>query len=125
MKKYELNQSQILEYKNKGFLFPVNILNSKEVKEVIDEINYIEKKYPKEINEINRNNIHYYSPIFDRLVHHSKILDVVENFIGKNILAAGSVLFLKEPENKGFISWHQDGLYQGWKPFNSITAWLA
>ena len=125
MKKHELTQSQISEYKNKGFFSPVDILSSQEVNEVIDEINYIEKKYPKQINEINRNNIHYYSTIFDRLVHHPKILDVVENFIGKNILAAGSVLFMKEPENKGFISWHQDGLYQGWKPYNSITAWLA
>ena len=26
---------------------------------------------------------------------------------------------------KSFISWHQDGKYQGWEPYNYITAWLA
>jgi len=41
MKKNELTQSQISEYKNKGFFSPVDILSSQEVNEVIDEINYI------------------------------------------------------------------------------------
>ena len=125
MTKDGLTTKQIKEYNDKGYLFPINILSLDIVKEIIEEIENIEKKWPDEINGLNRNNIHYYSPIFDKLVHNSKILDAVENFIGPNILAAGSVLFLKEPENKGFVSWHQDGFYQGWKPCNSITAWLA
>ena len=125
MKKNRLTISQLKEYNEKGYLAPIDILSSEKIKEIQQEIENIEKKWPDEINGLNRNNIHYYSSIFDKLVHNSKILDVIENFIGPNILVAGSVLFLKEPENKGFISWHQDGLYQGWKPYNSITAWLA
>ena len=125
MKKNSLTNSQLKEYNEKGYLAPIDILSSEKTKEIQQEIGNIEKKWPNEISGLNRNNIHYYSPIFDELVHNSRILDVIENFIGSNILVAGSVLFLKEPENKGFISWHQDGLYQGWKPYNSITAWLA
>ena len=125
MKSSELKLSQIQQYNENGFLSPIDILNLDEVRKLRDEIEFIEKKWSEQINGLNRNNIHYYSPIFDQLVHHYKILDVVENFIGPNILVAGTVLFLKESENKGFISWHQDGLYQGWEPYNSITAWLA
>ena len=125
MKKNRLTTSQLKEYNENGYLAPIDILSSEKIKEIQEEIENIERKCPDEINGLNRNNIHYYSPIFDKLVHNSKILDVIENFIGPNILAAGSVLFLKEPENKSFISWHQDGIYQGWKPCNSITAWLA
>ena len=125
MKKNGLTTLQLKEYNEKGYLAPIDILSSKIVKEVRQEIEIVEKKCPIEINGLNRNNAHYYSPILDKLVHNSKILDVVENFIGHHILVAGTVLFLKEPENKGFISWHQDGIYQGWEPFNSITAWLA
>ena len=120
-----LTANQLKEYNVKGYLAPINILSSEEVKKIRVEIESVEKKWPDQINGLNRNNIHYYSPIFDQIVHNSKILDVVENIVGPNILAAGTVLFLKEPENKGFISWHQDGIYQGWKPYNSITAWLA
>ena len=125
MKNSELKLSQIQQYNENGFLSPIDILNLDEVRKLRDEIEFIEKKCSEHINELNRNNIHYYSPIFDQLVHNYKILDAVENFIGPNILVAGTVLFLKESENKGFISWHQDGLYQGWEPYNSITAWLA
>ena len=125
MKNYGLTANQLKEYNVKGYLAPINILSSEEVKKIRVEIESVEKKWPDQINGLNRNNIHYYSPIFDQIVHNSKILDVVENIVGPNILAAGTVLFLKEPENKGFISWHQDGIYQGWKPYNSITAWLA
>ena len=125
MKNDGLTANQLNEYNEKGYLAPINILSSEEVKKIRVEIESVEKKWPDQINGLNRNNIHYYSPIFDQIVHNSKILDVVENIVGPNILAAGTVLFLKEPENKGFISWHQDGIYQGWKPYNFITAWLA
>jgi len=125
VKKKVITSQQIQEYNKKGFLSPIEVLSFDEVYEIKKEIELIEDNWPNEIIELNRNNIHYCSKIFDQLVHNSKILDAVENFIGSNILVAGSVLFLKEPKSKGFISWHQDGKYQGWNPCNSITAWIA
>ena len=125
MKINGLSDKQINEYNENGYIAPIDILSLEQVKKIREEIDYVEKKWPDEIYGLNRNNIHYYSPIFDQIVHNSKILDSVENFIGHNILAAGTVLFVKEPDKKSFISWHQDGKYQGWKPYNYITAWLA
>jgi len=120
-----LTSKQINQYKENGYIAPINILSLKEVKNILEEIKYIEKKWPNEINGLGRNNIHYISPIFDQVVHHSKILNAIKNIIGQNILVAGTVLFIKEPDKKGFVSWHQDGKYQGFKPFNCVTAWLA
>ena len=120
-----LNNIQIDEYKKKGFLYPIDIFSYDEIQSIKNEINIIEKNHPNEIKGSNRNNIHYYSKVFDNVVHHYKILDIVESLIGKNILAAGTCLFLKEPDKKKFISWHQDGKYQGWKPLNFLTAWVA
>ncbi len=74
---------------------------------------------------MGRNNVHYISPVFDKVVHSSKILDVVEDIIGKNILVGGTTLFIKEPDKKGYVSWHQDAKYIGFKPHNWVTAWLA
>ena len=34
-------------------------------------------------------------------------------------------MFVKEPEQRGFISWHQDARYIGLEPENWVTAWLA
>ena len=63
--------------------------------------------------------------MLDRIVHDSRILDAVEDVIGPNILAAGSTLFIKEPDSQGFISWHQDARYAGMEPHNWVTGWLA
>ena len=125
MTKFKLTLDQINTYKKQGFLSPIEVLSEEEVSSIKAEIELIEKKWPKQINGTNRNNIHYFSPIFDELVHNKKILDVIENFIGSDILVAGTCLFLKEPENQGFVSWHQDGKYQGWEPYNFLTAWIA
>jgi len=120
-----LISKQIKKYNEYGYLAPINILSLKEVKKVKEEIEYIEKKWPDEIIGLSRNNIHYLSPIFDKIVHSSKILDIIEQIIGKNILVAGTVLFIKEQDKKAFVSWHQDGTYQGFEPQNCLTAWLA
>ena len=33
--------------------------------------------------------------------------------------------FIKDPDKKGFVSWHQDAKYIGFEPYNWVTAWLA
>ena len=81
-----------------------------------EELERIEAEMPDAVTGPNRNNVHYVLPLFDRIAHHPKILDAVESLIGRNILVAGSTLFIKEPEQKGFISWHQDARYIGLEP---------
>ena len=62
---------------------PIDILSLEEVTKIKSEIEYIEKKWPDELIGLGRNNVHYISPVFDQVVHNSKILDVVEDIIGK------------------------------------------
>ncbi len=120
-----LTKKQIKQYKNDGYVSPINILNSKEALEVRKEIEVIEKKWPGELEGSGRNYIHLISPVFDKICHNSKILDSVESIIGKNILVCGTTLFIKNPNEKGFVSFHQDAKYIGLKPYNWVTAWLA
>ena len=120
-----ITPSQINKYHQDGYIAPIDILSLKEVNKISKEIQYIEKKWPNEINGLGRNNIHYISPVFDQVVHNTILLDLIESIVGQDILVAGSVLFIKEHDKKGFISWHQDGKYQGFKPYNCVTAWIA
>ena len=53
------------------------------------------------------------------------ILDAVEDIIGPNILCWSSNFFIKEANEKTFVSWHQDFTYWGRHPENVITAWIA
>jgi len=120
-----LNSKQIKDYKDNGFVAPINVLSSENTKKIKEEIEYIEKKWPDELVGLGRNNVHYISPIFDQVCHNSKILDAVESIIGKDILVGGTTLFIKDPDKKGFVSWHQDAKYIGFEPYNWVTAWLA
>ena len=120
-----LNEKQLKNYDNNGFVAPIDVLSLEEAKEIKKEIEYIEKKWPNELIGLGRNNVHYISPVFDKVCHNSRILNAVESIIGKDILVGGTTLFIKEPDKKGFVSWHQDAKYIGFEPYNWVTAWLA
>ena len=120
-----LNEKQLKDYEDHGFVAPINVLTLEEATKIKEEIEYIEKKCPDELIGLGRNNVHYISPIFDQVCHNSKILDAVESIIGKDILVGGTTLFIKDPDKKGFVSWHQDAKYIGFEPHNWVTAWLA
>ena len=120
-----LSTKQLKDYEDHGFVAPIDVLSSEDARKIKEEIEYIEKKWPDELIGLGRNNVHYISPIFDQVCHNSKILDAVESIIGKDILVGGTTLFIKDPDKKGFVSWHQDAKYIGFEPLNWVTAWLA
>ena len=120
-----LSLEQINQYKEDGYIAPIDVLTKNEAEEVKKEIEYIEKKWPNEIEGLGRNYVHLISPVLDKVSHNSKILDVVESIIGKDILVCGTTLFIKNPDKKGFVSFHQDAKYIGLEPHNWVTGWLA
>ena len=120
-----LSSNQLKQYNDEGYIAPINILSTEEAIEARKEIELIEKKIPNEINKKGRYNVHLISPKLDAIVHNSKILDIVESIIGKNILVCGTTLFIKNPKQEGFVSYHQDAKYIGLEPHNWVTAWVA
>ena len=120
-----LSSAQIQQYKNDGYVAPLDVLSKDEALEIREEIELIEKKWPDELKGLGRNYIHLISHIFDKVSHNPKILDAVESIIGKDILICGTTLFIKNPKEKGFVSFHQDAKYIGLEPHNWVTAWIA
>ena len=120
-----LSSNQLKEYKDKGFVSPINIFSKDKTNEIRKEIELIEEKIPGELNKSGRYNAHLISPLLDEVTHDSKILDAVQSIIGQNILVCGTTLFIKNPNEKGFVSYHQDAKYIGLNPLNWVTAWVA
>ena len=120
-----LTSDQLKQYEEEGYVAPIDVLSKEEAKEIRDEIELIEKKWPNELEGLGRNYIHLISPVFDKVCNNTKILDAVESLIGKNILICGTTLFVKNPNEKGFVSFHQDAKYTGLEPHNWVTAWVA
>jgi non-haem Fe2+, alpha-ketoglutarate-dependent halogenase len=120
-----LSSNQLKQYSDKGFVSPIDIFSKERAGEIRKEIELIEEKMPGELNKSGRYNAHLISPLLDEVTHDSKILDVVQSIIGKNILVCGTTLFIKNANEKGFVSYHQDAKYIGLKPYNWVTAWVA
>ena len=120
-----LTAKQLKDYEKNGFISPIDVLNKEEANEIREEIEKIENKWPNELEGIGRNYVHFISPVFDKVCHNQKILNAIQSIIGKNILICGTTLFIKNPYEKGFVSFHQDAKYIGLKPYNWVTAWIA
>ena len=120
-----LSSNQLKQYKDEGFVSPINVFSKEKAKEIRDEIELIEKEMPEELEKSGRYNAHLISPLLDGVTHNPKILDAVQSLIGEDILVCGTTLFIKNPNEKGFVSYHQDAKYIGLEPHNWVTAWVA
>ena len=120
-----LSSNQLKQYNDNGYVAPIDILSTEEAFKARQEIELIEKEMPSEIDKSGRYNVHLISPELDKIVHNSKILDAVESIIGKNILVCSTTLFIKNPNQTGYVSYHQDAKYIGLEPHNWVTAWVA
>ena len=116
---------QVEKFHNDGFLSPVNVFSINEASELKDKLEDAEKIWPEAFSASARNNAHLNFEFLDSIVHNKNLLDAVEDILGPNILAYASTLFIKEPRDPGFVSWHQDGKYMGLSENIGITAWVA
>ena len=120
-----LSANQLKQYEDEGFVSPIDIFSKEKAKEIRNEIELIEREMPEELKQSGRYNVHLISPLLDEVTHNPKILDAVQSLIGENILVCGTTLFIKNPNEKGFVSYHQDAKYIGLEPHNWVTAWVA
>ena len=120
-----LTSAQQAAYHRDGYVAPIDIFDADEVAAIRSALEAAEADHGEVMQGPGRNNAHYVLPVLDSIAHDSRILDAVEDLIGPDINVAGTTLFIKEPETKGFISWHQDARYIGLEPHDWVTAWLA
>ena len=120
-----LTEQQVKQYNKEGYIAPIDALTKEQVLATRKEIEIIEKEMPNEINKSGRYNVHLISPKLDEIVHNSKVLDAVEKIIGRDILVCSTTLFIKDPKQCGFVSYHQDAKYIGLEPHNWVSVWIA
>lgn len=120
-----LNTDQIRQYQESGFVSPLDILSEDELRAINEEIAFFEEKTGKLIDFPYKSRCHQIFGWADRLVHHPKILDAVEDVIGPDILCYHATLWVKPARSPAFVRWHQDGTYFFLDPALHVTAWVA
>lgn len=121
----KLTDEQIAAFHRDGFVFPIDVFSEEEALRLRQELEAAEAKWPEAFVGAQRNNAHLTLTCLDEIVHNEGLVDAVEDLIGPDILNYGTVLFIKEPHDPGFVSWHQDARYMGLEPHIGITAWVA
>ena len=120
-----LTREQVDRYHADGFCFPVDVMTRAEAEAFRGRLEKAEARHPEALGATSRNNAHIAFTFLDEIIHHPALLDAVEDLIGPDILCWGTVLFIKEPDTPGYVSWHQDLNYTPIEPHDGVTAWLA
>ena len=118
-----LNKKQIEKYYEDGFVIPDFQMAEKELLEIEKLHDQLIKKYPKYLNYCPA--ILQYDESFLKYCLNEKILNLVEQLIGKDFALWNSSFFAKPAFNGHATPWHQDGQYWPIRPLATCTVWLA
>ena len=123
-----LTAAEVESYRHDGFLFPFLALSEQQRAQCLARLKRYERWLGSTVPKADlkwRTQPHALLPWYAELVRHPRILDVVEDLIGPNILVWTATFFIKEPHSPTFAAWHQDSTYFGLEPQELVTAWVA
>lgn len=127
-----LTPEQVSRWKYDGFLSPFPLLDAAELTECRDGLTRFEQWLGAPVNEISatkdlkyRTMPYLILPWAAKLAFDARILDIVEDLIGPDILIFTSTFFIKEPHSPTIAAWHQDSTYYGLEPKEEVTVWVA
>ena len=120
-----LSDQEIEQYRADGFHFPVSVLSPEEAAGYRRKLETFEAGQGGTILGRKRQKLYLLLTWANELVRHPRILDAVEGILGPDLLCWQSAFFIKEPDRKGHVTWHQDSTYWGLSTPDVCTAWLA
>ncbi len=120
-----LSSQQVSHYHEQGYLSPIDVMSESDAADLLAHLEAAESEHPEHLGAENRNNAHLVLTFLDQLAFNPIVLDAVEDVLGPDFSLWGSVLFIKEPSSKYFVSWHQDATYAGLSSHDYVTPWIA
>ena len=123
-----LTPAQIERYRYDGYLYPFPALSPAELAACNEGLARYEAWLGGPVNRADRrwrSAAYVILPWADALIRHPRILDVVEDLIGPDILVYTATFFIKEGESPTFAAWLLDATYFGLAPHEHVTAWVA
>jgi len=110
------------QYDAQGYLSGIDIISADEASEHRTQLEHA---------ELQIGPMHYLAKVHTilsspaKLASHPRILDVVEQLIGPDILIYNVTYIIKEANTKSHVSWHQDLTYWGLDSDDQVSVWLA
>jgi non-heme Fe2+,alpha-ketoglutarate-dependent halogenase len=120
-----LSSQAVETYRRDGYYFPIDVLSEAEAQSCRGRLEAFEAGHGGPLKGELRHKPHLLFTWLNDLIRHPRILDAVEHVLGPNLLCWGSSFFIKEADDAGFVSWHQDSTYWGLSSPDVTTVWIA
>lgn len=120
-----LSRHDVDHYEKDGFHFPVRVLSEEEAHGYRERLEAFEAQEGQPLRGAYRQKTHLLFTWLDALIRDPRILDVVEDVLGPDLLCWSSSFFIKEANDPGYVSWHQDSTYWGLSAPDVMTVWVA
>ena len=120
-----LSQKQVDDFEHKGFISGIDVITADEAAAYRNRIEESDKKGGQGLIKTMRVKTHLMFPWMLNLARDPRVLDVVEDILGPNLLIFLSVLWDKKAGDQTYVSNHQDGTYYGFDKRGSVNLWLA
>ncbi|MFO6465041.1 phytanoyl-CoA dioxygenase family protein [Jannaschia sp. KMU-145] len=119
-----LTQAQIDAYNRDGFVQPFDVFDATEIAAIRGYVDGL----MADMGEAGAYGINCYqarlSGLYD-IATDPRILDLVQDVIGPDILCWASAILSKRPHDPKAVPWHQDASFWSLSPARTVTVWLA
>jgi non-heme Fe2+,alpha-ketoglutarate-dependent halogenase len=121
-----LTRDQLAAFNRDGYLKGIRIFTSPEIDNIrayFDDL--LAKTLAAGGDSYSISTAHLrYGRVYDLLTG-PRIVDLVADLLGENVIAWGSHFFCKMPGDGKRVAWHQDSSYWPLTPSKAVTVWLA
>ena len=120
-----LTPEQWQQYQSSGYLSRLPVFDQGGIQK-LHEAYEVLKDFPEaDADEIPLSFRIWHEPVLQEVVTQSIILNYVEDLLGPNFYVWAARFFVKEPQRRSRVVWHQDSVYWPLQPANCVTVWIA
>ena len=111
---------------DKGFISPIKALDVSTATEIKNKyVNFYENISSTREKVEHKSKSHLLFNWANEIIFEKNILSVVKEILGQNIVAWNSLIFMKPPKSKKYVSFHQDQNYWNIKMDKGLTVQIA
>lgn len=121
-----LTPEQISRFNEQGYFQPLTIFSESEITDIRDYFERLLARYVADGGDsYSISSAHLrHGRVWD-LLNEPRIVEIVSDLLGENVIGWGSHFFCKMPGDGKQVAWHQDASYWPLSPSKAITVWLA
>lgn len=123
-----LTSEHVRRFNEEGYVSPLNVFTDEEAsnwRHYFDKLIDAVVNAPDQRNGYSINGYHLVCERLYELAHEPRILDLVEDILGPDLVCWSTHMFCKLPGNPMEVPLHQDAVYWPFKTTRTVTVWLA